>query len=301
MVKAIATLPPYAPYIDEVLGHPIVEGIRLNTVHPVVEPLEELLQLLDEKARNAGKTLWVDLKCRQLRVKTHGTPPFTAIELSHNIKVNVPVKAYFSHGTETATVLKVDGNRLIMQEGPRKVVGPGEGINIPDPSLQVQGYFTELDKQYIEAGLKAGVKKFMLSYVESKADVDGLKQLYPEAEIVGKIESRKGLDYVAQDWKGECRLMVARGDLFTEVSMPHHIVEATQMIFEKDFNAIVASRIFDSLFFNNLQPTCEDIGDVDNLLRMGYRHFMLGDEVCMQRDTLISGLNLLSAMARRYR
>ena len=33
-MKAIVTMPPYAPYLEEVAQHPIVSGIRLNTVMP---------------------------------------------------------------------------------------------------------------------------------------------------------------------------------------------------------------------------------------------------------------------------
>ena len=297
-VKAIVTIPPYAPFIDEVLRHPIVEGVRLNTVMPVKEPLEGLLQRLDAKARGNGKQFWIDLKCRQLRIKTYGVPPFTEIELTHKIQVNVPTKAYFSDGTQCATVLQVDGNRLIMQEGPQRVVGPGEAVNIPDPSLRVEGYFTDTDKGYIDAGLKVGVKRYMLSFVEGKADIDALKGLYPEAEIVAKIESVRGLDYVVGEWKNEAHLMAARGDLYMEVQLPHHVIDACQMIVQKDREAIVASRIFPSLSESPI-PSCQDIGDVDSLLRMGYRRFMLGDDLCMRRETVLSGLNLLAAMAAK--
>jgi len=300
MPKAIVTIPPYALFIDEVLKHEIVSGVRLNTVMPVKESLEDLLKRLDEKAKKFGKDLWVDLKCRQLRVKTYGVPPFTEIELSHNIEVNTPVKAYFSDGKEAANVLEVDGNRLIMQEGPKRVVGPGESVNIPDSSLKIKGYFTDTDKKYIEAGKKAGVDHYMLSFVEGKEDIDSFKELYPEAVVAAKIESGKGMQYVSKEWDKEARLMAARGDLYVELRMPHHIIEAIETIVEKDPDAIAASRIFSSLSYG-LEPSCEDIGDADNLLRMGYKTLMLGDDICMQRDSIISGLNLFEAMSRRYK
>jgi len=299
MPKAIVTIPPYVSFIDEVLKHPAVEGVRLNTVMPVKDSLEDVLKRLDEKAKKFGKDLWVDLKCRQLRVKNYGVPPFTEIELSHNLEVNTPTKAYFSDGKETATVLEVDGNRLIMQEGPKRVVGPGESVNIPDRSLKIEGYFTDTDKRYIEAGKKAGADHYMLSFVEGKEDIDAFKELYPEASVVAKIESEKGMNYAVKE-REDTRLMAARGDLFVELRMPHHIIEAVETIVEKDPEAIAASRIFSSLAYS-LEPSCEDIGDVDNLLRMGYKTLMLGDDICMKRDSIISGLNLFEAVGKRYR
>ncbi len=300
MISAIVTMPPYAPYIDEVLRHPAVSGIRLNTVMPVKGSLEEVLKNLDSKAKKHGKELWVDLKCRQLRVKSYAVPPFAEIELTHKISVNTPARAYFGNGKETATVLSVNENKLIMQEGPRRVVGPGEAVNIPDWSLEIEGYFTDTDRKYIEACTKAGVHNYMLSFVEGQEDIDELYKLDQEAKVVAKIESIKGMSFVRKAYDGKTRLMAARGDLFVELALPHKIIEAVEDIVRADKSAIAASRIFSSLS-EDLEPSCEDIGDADNLLRMGYKTFMFGDDICMERDSIMSGLNLFHAMAERYK
>ncbi len=298
-INAIVTMMPYAPFLEEVLRHPIVSGIRLNTVMPIKGPLEEKLKELNEKTEKFGKEFWIDLKCRQLRIKNYGVPPFTEIELSHEISVDTPATAYFSNGAEHATVLGVDGNKLIMLDGPKRVVGPGEGVNIPSGSLVVNGFFTDSDRKYIESASKTGLHNYMLSFVESKKDIDELMSYDKKASIIAKIESRKGLNYVNHEWKNEARLMAARGDLYIEVKMPHDIINAVEDIVKKDKDAIVASRLFSS-FANSLEPSCEDIGDVDNLLRMGYKTLMFGDDICMKRDSIMSALNLLNSMAERH-
>lgn len=295
--KAIVTVPPYAPFIREVDEHPLVEGLRLNTVMPVKGDLEDVLRSLKEAA--GDKPVYIDLKCRQLRVSGYWIPPYTEVRLSHELSVDTPVTAYFRDGKERATVVAVDGDRLITLEGPKRVVGPGESVNIVDPSLRIEGYFTETDLKYIEAAKKVGITTFMLSFVEGEEDVRALKDLYPEAEVIAKIESQKGLDYVSEEWEGGSRLMAARGDLYLQVERPHNITGALEDILAKDSDAIVASRIFSSLV-QGAEPSCADIGDVDGLLRMGYRTFMLGDEVCLQRDSVIGALNLLAAMAERH-
>jgi pyruvate kinase len=48
-------------------------------------------------------------------------------------------------------------------------------------------------------------------------------------------------------------------------------------------------------------PSSADIGDVAFLLSLGYRTFMLGDAVCLQRDTVLEALNLLQAIAGEFR
>ena len=297
-LTAIVTVPPYAPFIDEVVKHPLVSGLRLNTVMPIkAGKLEETVARLQEQVRD--KDLYLDLKCRQLRIKNFGVPPFTEIELTHSISVDTPVTAYFSDGEEYATVLEVEGNKLFMQEGPKRVVGPGESINIPHPSLRVSGYLTEKDKEYIAAGKAAGVHKYMLSFFEQPEDEKELFMLDPQAEPVYKIESASGLHYAKKFFSGKGRLMAGRGDLYVEVKKPHHIIEAMETIVQKDPKAIAASRILTS-FSNRYMPNCQDISDVDSLVRMGYRTLMLGDEVCMKRESVLSALNLLEGMKEQY-
>lgn len=298
MIKAIVTMPPYAPYMKEAAMHPIVSGVRLNTVMPTRGSLEDVLKSMQDKMR--GKDIWIDLKGRQLRVESYWAPPFTEIRLSHPIEVHTPVSAYFSDGQEEAQVIEVDGNRLIMGDGPRRIIGPGESVNIIDPSLKIHGYLTKSDLGYMEAAEKVGIKRYMLSFVEKTTDIEAVKSQIPDASIVAKIESQRGLYYVANTWNKEtARLMAARGDLYVEIERPHLINRAVEQIVKKDPEAIVGSRIFSSLAFQP-EPSCADIGDAENLIRMGYKTFMFGDEMCLQRSSLIGGLNLLMAMIEHY-
>jgi pyruvate kinase len=303
-IKAIVTMPPYAPYLNEVLEHPIVLGIRLNTVMPVKESYEDLLKRLNEQTQKKGKEFWLDLKCRQLRIADFGVPPFTEIKLSHEIEVYTPCKAYFSDRAESATILEVNGNKLIMQDGPKRVVGPGESVTITHPTLEVKGYLTDCDKKYIEAGNKAGVNKYMLSFVESNNDIAEFRKYSKDSKIKLKIESQKGIDYVVHNYEPKkdsekAGLMAARGDLYMQLHWPHRLVEALETILEKDNNAIAASRLFSSLA-DNPEPKCEEVFDADSMLRMGYKTFMFGDEVCLKKESILSALNLFEAVSEKY-
>lgn len=304
-LHAIVTMPPYAPFIDDVVKHPFVRGLRLNTAMEIKEEegeIERIVRRFQDKMED--KDLYLDLKCRQLRIKSYGNPPFTKIELTHSISVDTPVTAYFDDGREYATVLEVEKNKLFMQEGPKRRVGPGESVNIPHPSLKVAGYLTEKDKEYIKAGSKLGVHQYMLSFFEQQEDEKELLLLDPKAEPIYKIESLKGLQYVTKDFSGKRRLMAGRGDLFVELSnstssKPHHIIEAMETIVRKDAKAIAASRILTS-FSKSYMPDCQDISDIDSLVRMGYRTIMLGDDVCQEQESVLSALNLLAEMEKSY-
>jgi pyruvate kinase len=291
-VRAIVTVPPYAPFLDEVADHPLVAGLRLNTVMPIKGPLSEML----ERLAALGQPLWVDLKGRQLRVVGAAIPPFTEVRVSHRVEVPVPADAFFSDGREYARVVAVDGDRLILEDSPRRLVGPGESVNIVHPALEIDGTLTETDRAYLAAMRDVGLGNVMLSFVERRADVDEVRELLPDAELVLKIESRRGLEFARENGSGCGRLMAARGDLYVEVVEPHRIVGALRTIVGADRNAIVASRLFGSLVRDPV-PDAADVSDAAFLMSLGYRTFMLGDEVCLKRDTVVAALNLLGAVA----
>jgi pyruvate kinase len=226
-------------------------------------------------------------------------PPYTEVRLSHPIQVRTPVDAFFSDGLEHVRVVAVDGDRLILEDGPRRLVGPGESVNIVHPSLRIGGTLTVTDRAYLAAMKETGMKKVMLSYVESVSDVREVSRLLPGAQVMLKIETEKGLTFARTHGASHGQLMAARGDLYVEVLRPHRIVSALRTIVEADPDAVVASRILESLAHTPI-PDSADIGDVAFLLSLGYHTFMLGDAVCLRRDSVIEALNLLQAVAGEF-
>ncbi|MCW8140689.1 MAG: hypothetical protein KIT58_17450 [Planctomycetota bacterium] len=286
----IVTVPPHATFLEEVAAHPLVVGLRLNTVMPVRGPLEAVL----ERLAGLGRPLWLDLKGRQLRVAEPAVPPFTAVRLSHRVRLRTPAVALFGNGREAARVLEVDGDRLLLEDGPRRVVGPGESVNIPAADLEVEGVLTARDEEVVRAARALGLHDYMLSFVEQAADVDAVRALDPDARVVAKVESQRGLALARERLPG-VRLMAARGDLYLELARPHHVLRALKDVLAADPAAIVASRLCDSLA-RGLEPSCQDITDAAYVLSLGYRTLLLGDEVCLRRESVLSALNLLEAV-----
>lgn len=333
-MRVLSTIPPYAPYISEVADHPAISGLRLNTMMPTKGTLEDLLISLRAKA--GKQPVWLDLKCRQMRIdygfffKEPETPrtyvidgvtyvldasnpravgvlrstPWAEIKLTHKIKLDTskgPVKCYLQDGYDSAHIAEVvNGDTLIMLDGPKRICGGGESINILDPSLEIEGFFTATDLAYIEAAKKVGVHNYMLSYVEQDSDIEDMLARDPEANVIAKIESLKGLDWVKNSYAKyakRVRLMAARGDLFVEVgaTRPEKIMRALKTIIRADPKAVVASRLLTSLR-TQTRPTCSDITDVGYLMALGYRNFMIGDDICFDRGQLLLGLDIMRAI-----
>lgn len=291
-MRAIVTVPPHATFLGEVAAHPVTVGLRLNTVMPVATSKTEVLRRL----LGLGKPLWVDLKGRQLRVVQAALPPFTEVRLSHRIQVGTPCDAFFSDGREHARVLAVDGDRLILEDSPRRVIGPGESVNIVAPDLEIEGGLTAGDRLWLEAMAEVGERDVMLSFVEGPKDLEEVQALLPGARVVQKIESRRGLDWVDRGASDRGRLMAARGDLYVELMQPHRILSAMRRIVQADPQAIAASRVLTSLAYQGV-PDCADLSDVAWLHALGYRTLMLGDDVCQRRESVLAALNALHAIA----
>ena len=146
---------------------------------------------------------------------------------------------------------------------------------------------------------EAGLKSVMLSYVESEEDIAAVRAILPDAKMILKIETRRGLEFTRRHGPKFGQLIAARGDLYVEVLEPHRIISALREVIAADPKAGVASRIFDSLGRHPV-PDSADIGDAAFLLSLGYRTFLFGDIVSLRRDSLIEALNLLEAVAREF-
>ncbi|OGC05110.1 hypothetical protein A2276_04115 [candidate division WOR-1 bacterium RIFOXYA12_FULL_43_27] len=277
--QIIATIPFYSSQRGQLAAHPFVSAIRYNTATETArgsrQTLSELQQISD------GKKLWIDLKTRQLRVREYSAVPEACIRLVHPIEVNTPVEVHFRDATWRA--MEVRGDRLYMEPGIRVITGRGQPINILAPSLEIKGFFTPSDLKYIRAAKSLGMHSFMLSFVERKEDIEKMLELDPEAEIIAKIESRRGLDFVRGDfaqYKGRVRLMAALDDLFTNMGRKKiDILPALQSIIAADPSAIAASRILTSLEHDE-EPSFQDIATVRFLKLIGFDNFMLCDNVC---------------------
>jgi len=289
----------------QVLQSPLIKGIRWNTGAPTSDIK---IRVLKDFQHNIYPIKgWVDLKTRELRITNKATVPYDYLELNHEIEVETPTAMYFNEGKKVVIVKDVfDGNKLIVKlpsnfTGKETIrFGEGASINIPDDSLKIKKYLTQTDKEYIEAAKRIGLHNYLLSFVESKEDIKELMKLDPDAKIIAKIESRKGLHFVTNEYeqvKNNVRLLVARADLYIELNRPHEILEAIRLIIKHDPAAIAASRLLESFIDLKSIPLCSDFTDIGFLLEIGYKTFLLGDDLCKNEESLLSALGVLDLIS----
>src|SRR3989344_3244101 len=323
-MNLILTVPANVDF-SEIVKEQVVSGVRLNTTYTGNDSLtiENILQSMRQKT--SGKDVWIDLKGRQPRIESYAVDILRdrevhKITLTHPFKLDTPAEVLLDGGYMRGIVEEVDGRTLIIPSDIKRKEGlffpqqgqigirPGTSLNILHPSFEIEGFFTKNDLAYLQAAQKRGMHKYMLSYVERTQDVLELFKIDPQAEAVLKIETPKGIDFVVNEYARlkkslgrQLNLMTARGDLYLEIDMPDQIIDASKLILQADPNAIVASRLMASLkHFPEKSIECNDVTDLYFNMMLGYKQFMVGDELTTSETRLMEATALFGALTQKY-
>jgi pyruvate kinase len=303
-INLSVTLWPSFPHFDGFAKDDRISSIRLNSAMMNIVELDKELEKI--KKVDITMPLYYDIKGRQLRI-TEVIPnnDYLDIRINHPIQVDTPTPVLFKAGADVALLHEVleDGFRLKFLGGPAYMIKEGESLHIRDKSLVISGpQFTSMELEKIQKVKAAGLKHWFLSYVENQRDVDEFIELVGDDAIINlKIENKAGLEYVANEFKKtpNVNLVAARGDLYVEVDRPHEILAAVKMIIDKDPDAIVGSRILLSVITDPV-PSCADFHELAWLTDIGYKNFMLCDELCLKGDLLGRAINVFQSFKDSY-
>ncbi|MBI2030175.1 hypothetical protein HYT05_00990 [Candidatus Kaiserbacteria bacterium] len=295
----ISSLPPVhqAGLLKAIIENPTVEAVRYNTGMSSAYSPYETIKRIKALADPAKKPVYIDLKGRQLRVIEWANLPEGPILLNHRIQVELPADVYFRGDDRCALREVVRGNEIYVDPLPKAPVGRGQSVNIISKNLTVEGGLLDLDHEYIKAGLNQGITNFMLSFVESKENVEELEEAIArhsygsksidDCKVVFKIESQAGVEFVGRlerkNFVDESpyRLMAARDDLRIEIGLLN-VMEALKLITDRDPEAICASRLL--LGLERGDVSLADLSDIEYMRLIGYKHFMLSDEISREHS-----------------
>ena len=261
--------------INEMIKYDEISAFRFNSGVNQLMSNNEVIERLLKIREISGKKVWIDLKGRQLRVKSWGEVNYEAIELNHDIDIEYPAYVLFSDGT-SCEIIRCRGNKILLKSCPFHAVGKGQSLNISAKYLNINGYLTDLDKELIKLSGECGMNDYMASFVEGYEDLSEIFVLNKKCNIVCKIESLKGIKFILEN--SNLNLMAARDDLFINSGCSYEMINYLKNIISKDKNAICASRIFSSLCKSG-SVSLSDYEDLEFMYMLGYRNFMLQDDV----------------------
>ncbi len=287
-------------------------GIRLNSA---MMEASEIDNDFEQKYRACSRACWFDVKGMQLRIreviekKTH-----VEFILNRPVKVKTPTEILFKAGEDSGIVTEIkNGTHFIFENPnlcPHYEVRAGESIHIRGPHEVGGPVILDYEKEKIDKVRKLGIKHFYLSYVYDTHHIEALREIIgPDPELILKIENKQGLVWAIHNFHSQrvaarkfphTHLAAARGDLFVEVDRPHEIMQAVRKIVEVDPEAIVGSRMLLSMIHQSV-PSCADLSDLAWLADIGYKRFLLCDELCLKGDLLEGAVNVFDAFRETYR
>jgi pyruvate kinase len=210
-----------------------------------------------------------------------GFLPIDYTDLINDIKVGTLVM--FSDGMVEIEAIKKEKDYAIAKVILGGRVFSRKGVNIPNANLQISP-ITEKDKLDIKWGLKNKVDYIALSFVENENDIKDLRKLVGnKIKLIAKIERPQALKNIKKILKVADGVMVARGDLGTEIRLekvPHaqrKIIDAAK---KANKFVIVATQMMESML-DRPQPTRAEVSDIDTAV------FEKADAVMLSEETAV--------------
>lgn len=179
--------------------------------------------------------------------------------------------------SKTAIKVEVENDGYIMSK---------KGINLPDTDFGGD-IITEKDMADIEFGASRDFDYVALSFVQSAADIEKLRQILlshgSNAQIIAKIETKKAIETdenLEEIVKATDGIMVARGDMAVEAGTEVVPIVQRKLVALCRKHAklcIVATQMLGSMV-DNPEPTRAEASDVANAVIQGADAVMLSDE-----------------------
>ncbi len=195
----------------------------------------------------------------------------------------VGTKVLLENGKMVVEVIskEEDGVTCTVVEG--GILGSHKSFSIPGIRLNIP-YISEADRKDIEYACKTGGEFLAISFVSCRKDVLEVKELLKEyqredLQIICKIESEVGinnLDEILEECSG---IMIARGDLGTEISERLPIIqkEIIKKCRAKGKICVVATEMLETMMEEN-RPKRAETSDIANAVIDGTDAVMLSGE-----------------------
>ena len=281
---------------------------RLNFSHGTYEDHQKRIDMIKKVRTDLGLpiAIMLDTKGPEYRIKTFengsieldvgDTFTFTTDEVVGNherVSVsyqNLPAEMavgdtiLLNNGLLEFKVTAIDGTNIVTT-----VVDGGELSNrksmcFPGKVLG-QVYLSEQDKADIAFGVKNGVDFIACSFVSDKQDLIDIHSYLDELgvkgiELIAKIENQSGVDNIEAICQHCDGIMVARGDMGTEIAFERlptiqkKLITKCRMMGKR---VITATEMLESMI-HNPRPTRAEISDVANAVYDGTSAIMLSGE-----------------------
>ncbi|MBE6807360.1 MAG: pyruvate kinase [Ruminococcaceae bacterium] len=286
---------------------------RLNFSHGNYEDHQRRIDLIKQVRSDLGLpiAIMLDTKGPEYRIRTFeggkitlcpgDTFTFTTDEVVGNQEVvsvsyqNLPAEMavgdtiLLNNGLLSFEVTAIDGANIVTTVVEGGELSDRKSMCFPGKVLK-QVYLSEQDKADIAFGVKNGVDFIACSFVSDKQDLIDIHNYLAELgvsgiELIAKIENQSGVDNIEAICQHCDGIMVARGDMGTEIAferlptLQKKLITKCRMMGKR---VITATEMLESMI-HNPRPTRAEISDVANAVYDGTSAIMLSGETAAGR------------------
>lgn len=212
-------------------------------------------------------------------------------------------------GLLEAEVLEKWSGYIVVKALNAFVVGSRRHINLPGIRYKLPA-LTEKDKESILFAIKEWFTYVALSFTRTAEDVQQARAFLKDnggekIKIIAKIENQEWIDNVSAIIDSSDMIMVARGDLGTELpveSIPMHQMNIIKNCKIKNTPVIVATQMLESMMSNSV-PTRAEVSDIFYAVREGAEFVMLSWETAVGKYPIecIKVMNKVITEAEKYK
>jgi pyruvate kinase len=296
-------------------------GLAHNTLDEVLARYARIRAVAEEHGHTVG--ILADLPGPKVRLGAFGDRPvmlptghrvslIPGLQESDGDRVGVDYESLLSDvhpgdvlavgdGSVALLVESIDGDQakaMVCHGGP---VQGRPGLHIPSDRLSMASPTPE-DLRMLDAFVEAGVDMVALSFVRSAHDIRRVgTEPHPRGPLlVAKIETRSAVDNLAGIVEASGAIMIARGDLGTELGieeLPHLQKRITRECISGGKPVITATQMFESMI-TAPTPTRAEVSDVANAIFDGSSAVMLSAETAVGHDP-VSAVSTMARVAER--
>lgn len=223
------------------------------------------------------------------------------IEALNQIEVGDIIRMDFSG--LAAKIIKKDHNNFLHCE----VISTGlilknRAVDILGKTLKLS-VLTDFDKLALKISESKGCKEVYSSFISTAKDVKEVRNFISDKSIklISKIETSLGITNVSEIAKLSDAILIDRGDLSREISIPLVPIATSKIIelcHEIKKPVYVATNVLDSMMSSNI-PSRAEVSDIFNLLNKGVSGIVLAAEVAIG-DNPVKSVALLKHLIKIY-
>ena len=324
--KIICSIGPSSNQVS-VMEQMVLAGMnvaRINFTHATIEERDKAISSVREVRKKTGVPLAIlwDTKGPEFRTGMMQNDQITLVE-NKTIRIvkesTLGTPSCFSVNHPSALDSIQIGDTVLLENAKMKldviskeedgitckvvmggVLGNKKSISVPGVQLAIP-YVSDLDREDIQYACEKGGEFLAISFVSSKDDVLEIKNLLKkfgreDLEIICKIESQLGIDNLEEILEVSSGIMIARGDLGTEVQSEMLPIIQKKMIAtcrKMGKICIVATEMLETMM-ENYRPKRAETSDIANAVLDGTDAVMLSGETTIGKHPI----ETVKAMAR---